>query len=154
MRRASPSNGRTIESKGNSDTDDDTRNRRVHPPIPHAIRHYGLLANSSRADNITQARKLLNVPAPQKQSSDTKAGRTDEPPTDWQPRPCYGGRMIIIERFERGACPALPPEPGGDQDRHLMIESAQSSSRNVGHFVAAARLNTPRLVEIPCARCK
>jgi hypothetical protein len=100
-------------------------------------------------------RKLLNVPAPQKQSSDTKAGRTDEPPTDWQSRPCYGGRMIIIGRFERGACPALPPEPGGDQDRHLMIESAQSSSRNVGHCCrccaaehASARGNTMRTLQM------
>ena len=35
----------------------------------HRIRHYGLLASSNRADNIAQARRLLDVPG------DTDRGR-------------------------------------------------------------------------------
>jgi len=75
----------------------------------HRIRHYGLFANGSRADNITQARELLNVRAPQTQSADANAGNADEPPTHSHPCPCCGGRMIIIERFERGSTPRNHP---------------------------------------------
>ena len=34
------------------------------------IRHYGLFANGGRAENIAQARKLLNVPAAQCETGD------------------------------------------------------------------------------------
>src|SRR5207302_9026732 len=43
----------------------------------HRIRHYGLFASAKRADNITQARQLLNAPAPQNESGD--AAPADEP---------------------------------------------------------------------------
>src|SRR5205814_10691896 len=36
----------------------------------HRIRHYGLLANGGRAENIARARRLLNVPATQGEPSD------------------------------------------------------------------------------------
>jgi hypothetical protein len=75
----------------------------------HRIRYYGLFANGSRADNIARARELLNVRAPQKQSADANAGNADEPPTHSHPCPCCGGRMIIIERFERGSTPRYHP---------------------------------------------
>jgi hypothetical protein len=73
----------------------------------HRIRHYGLFANGSRADNIARARELLNVPMPK---ADHAAGtETTEPPTLPHPCPCCGGRMIIIETFERGATPRYRP---------------------------------------------
>jgi hypothetical protein len=75
----------------------------------HRIRHYGLFANGSRANNIAQARKLLNVPASQTQSTDTNAPKADDPPALAQPCPCCGGRMLIIERFERGSTPRYRP---------------------------------------------
>ena len=75
----------------------------------HRIRHYGLFANGSRADNIARARELLNVPTPQKQTSDAKAANPDQPPALAQPCPCCGGRMIIIETFEPGATPRYRP---------------------------------------------
>jgi len=81
----------------------------VLPPGFHRIRHYGLFANGSRADNIARARELLNVRAPQTQSADVNAGNADEPPTLSQPCPCCGGRMIIIETFERGSTPRYHP---------------------------------------------
>jgi len=73
----------------------------------HRIRHYGLFASAKRADNITQARQLLDAPAPQNQAGD--AAPADEPKTLSQPCPCCGGRMIIIETFARGSSPRTPP---------------------------------------------
>jgi len=47
----------------------------------HRIRHYGLFASTKRAENITQARQLLNAPAPQNEPSDAATVDADEPPT-------------------------------------------------------------------------
>ena len=68
----------------------------------HRIRHYGLFANGGRAENLARARDLLGVPAPQDEPDDADAS-ADEPPTSLLPCPCCGGRMIIIEIFERGS---------------------------------------------------
>ena len=73
----------------------------------HRIRHYGLLASGTRADNIARARELLAVS--NSQAEPTNAAVDSSKPTC----PCCGGRMIIIEVFERGATPrhrpAAPP---------------------------------------------
>ena len=70
----------------------------------HRIRHYGLLAGSARKASLALARELLNVAAP----SD---GDTTEEPDDFRPTcPCCGGRMIIIETFERWRQPRGPPD--------------------------------------------
>uniref|UniRef100_UPI002549A40C IS91 family transposase n=1 Tax=Dongia deserti TaxID=2268030 RepID=UPI002549A40C len=69
----------------------------------HRIRHYGLFANGGRTENLTRARELLGVS--QTQSEDANA---DEPPASQLPCPCCGGRMIIIEIFERGSTPHTP----------------------------------------------
>ena len=70
----------------------------------HRIRHYGLLAGSARKASLALARELLNVAAP----SD---GDTTEEPDDFRPPcPCCGGRMIIIETFERWRQPRGPPD--------------------------------------------
>jgi hypothetical protein len=69
----------------------------------HRIRHYGLLASGTRADNIARARELL------------AASKPEGPPTEAAVDPikpdcpCCGGRMIIIEVFERGASPRHRP---------------------------------------------
>jgi hypothetical protein len=75
----------------------------------HRIRHYGLLASAGRKANIARARELLAAP-----QSKPEVGGTDDTeaaaPTDWRPPcPCCGGRMIIIERFERGGHARAPP---------------------------------------------
>ncbi len=72
----------------------------------HRIRHYGLLANGSRADNVANARALLNVPKPDAIPVDPKSADTGEPPT--LSRPC-GGHMLIIETFARGCEPRYRP---------------------------------------------
>ena len=69
----------------------------------HRIRHYGLLASGTRADNIARARELLAVSKSEGRptAADVDAGK---------PKcPCCGGRMIIIEVFERGATPRYRP---------------------------------------------
>ena len=76
----------------------------------HRIRHYGLLANGNRAETIAKARQLLAVPAPQKEPEPESAGG-DEPSVHARPCPCCGGRMLIIETFERGAEPKYKPAP-------------------------------------------
>jgi hypothetical protein len=73
----------------------------------HRIRHYGLFANGNRAENIARARELLAVPAPQRKPDDVVDA--NEPPSLSHPCPCCGGRMIIIETFERGAAPRYRP---------------------------------------------
>jgi hypothetical protein len=69
----------------------------------HRIRHYGLFASGTRADNIARARDLLAVAKPEGQPTAAAADQT-KPSC-----PCCGGRMIIIEVFERGATPRHRP---------------------------------------------
>jgi hypothetical protein len=69
----------------------------------HRIRHYGLLASGTRADNIARARELLAV-------SNSQAELTGAAVDTGKPTcPCCGGRMIVIEVFERGATPRHRP---------------------------------------------
>ncbi len=75
----------------------------------HRIRHYGLFANGGRTRNIARARELLDVPAPVCEPDDTQTAEPGEPPALAQTCPCCGGRMVIIETFERGAQPRAPP---------------------------------------------
>lgn len=63
------------------------------------IRHYSLLARGVCDDYIACARELLGV-----------KDRNDEPTetiidNNTPPCPCCGGRMIVIEAFERGTMP-------------------------------------------------
>jgi len=44
------------------------------------IRHYGLLARPSCADNIARVRELLTVPTPQDHNADADAVNPNEPP--------------------------------------------------------------------------
>jgi hypothetical protein len=75
----------------------------------HRIRHYGLLASGTRADNIARARRLLDASTAQPQAADTRRAETKEPKPLSHPCPCCGGRMIIIETFQRGCSPHTRP---------------------------------------------
>ena len=75
----------------------------------HRIRHYGLLARPSCADNIARARELLAVTMPQDHNADAAAVGPNEPTTPSHLCPCCGGRMITIEIFERGSTPHHRP---------------------------------------------
>ncbi len=71
----------------------------------HRIRHYGLLGNTSRAENLARAREFLRAVVAEPQPDDAV---TDEPPPPVCPCPCCGGRMIVIETFARGRAPITP----------------------------------------------
>ncbi len=92
-------------------TDEFIRRFLIHvlPQGFHRIRHYGIFANGGRVRNIARARELLDVPAPVREPDDTQTAEPGEPAALLQPCPCCGGRMIIIETFERGAQPRAPP---------------------------------------------
>jgi hypothetical protein len=75
----------------------------------HRIRHYGLLASGTRADNIARARRLLEVPPAQPEAGDTNCAEANEPRSLSHPCPCCGGHMIIIETFQRGRSPRYRP---------------------------------------------
>ena len=76
----------------------------------HRIRHYGLLATGTRADNIERARKLLGIEAPNTDTADM-AAPVDTDDTDLPPCPCCGSRLRIIETFLRGETPRHRASP-------------------------------------------
>jgi hypothetical protein len=71
----------------------------------HRIRHCGLLASGTKTQTIARARQLIAVApvrtAQQPQPPDSAAA-TDHAT---RPCPCCGGRMNIIETFNRGSTP-------------------------------------------------
>ena len=74
----------------------------------HRIRHYGLIANAERKDNLAKARELLHV-APEVNAASSSA---DAPAQSVQPTfvcPDCGAAMIIIDTFVRGQPIRAPP---------------------------------------------
>jgi hypothetical protein len=86
-------------------TDEFIRRFLIHvlPKGLHRIRHYGLFAKGTCADNIARARELLAASKPEGQPN-SAAVEPSKPAC-----PCCGGRMIIIEVFARGATPRHRP---------------------------------------------
>jgi hypothetical protein len=70
----------------------------------HRIRHYGLLAASSRKASLARARELLAVVPPLDADDPAEAPCNLQPPC-----PCCGGQMVIIETFARWMQPRAPP---------------------------------------------
>ena len=81
----------------------------------HRIRHYGLLANGGRKDNIALARKLLidkNSTAPEDDEEEnevTENSESDEVTTATFICPDCGAALIVIEIFTHGQLPRGPP---------------------------------------------
>jgi hypothetical protein len=67
----------------------------------HRIRHYGLFANGHRADKLALCRELLKVSSAVNDEHAGDGVHHDDVP----PCPCCGGRMQVIETFERGEAP-------------------------------------------------
>jgi len=87
----------------------------VLPSRFHRIRHYGLLANASRKDNIAQARQLLQP------TTDASSGAQAAAPEPAPLRPTFvcrhcGAAMTIIDTFERGQAIRAPPACAGQHD--------------------------------------
>jgi hypothetical protein len=83
----------------------------------HRIRHYGLLANAARVENLARARALLAAPpAPLIALPTARDEDHPHPAADanTRPCPCCGAPMVIIERFARGHAPRAPPPAMGE----------------------------------------
>jgi len=79
----------------------------------HRIRHYGLLANAHRQDNLARARELLACPpSPQATDEDSEASQSTTPHTPYVCPHC-GAPMHVIEVFARGYLPRAPPVASG-----------------------------------------
>ena len=105
-------------------TDEFIRRFLIHvlPKGFHRIRHYGLLASGNRAANMAHARELLAMPVRLKQpetadNETVKPAEPGEPSVLPHPCPCCGGRMIVIETFERGCEPKHRPTPAPTEIR-------------------------------------
>jgi len=75
----------------------------------HRIRHYGLFASAGRAANIARLRELLGAIPPD--GAKASSGPDEPAETVLPPCPCRGGRMSVIEFFERGTLPRYRPSP-------------------------------------------
>ncbi len=76
----------------------------------HRIRHYGLLASASRRANVARARELLaaTLPRPDRAGGGAQ-DETGDGLRELRPCPCCGGRMLVIETFDRGFTPRSRP---------------------------------------------
>ena len=81
----------------------------------HRIRHYGLLANSGRRDNLKRARELLIDKTADEEITENGvivSAESNEIPETLPATylcPDCGSPMVIIECFERGQLPRAPP---------------------------------------------
>ena len=80
----------------------------VLPPGFHRIRHYGLIANAGRRENLARARELLHVPP----DPDDAVSTSDAMPESGQPTyvcPDCGAPMVIVETLAHGQMIRAPP---------------------------------------------
>ena len=83
----------------------------------HRIRHYGLIANTTRKDNLARARELLMV---EKTIETADAETNDADAADGSDEsatyvcPDCGAPMIVIDTFMRGQLPRAPPVRVGE----------------------------------------
>ncbi len=113
-------NGRARQKLMRLATDEFIRRFLLHvlPKGFHRIRHYGLFANGARVRNVATIRRLLHAapPDPEPNGSDAEgagAQAADAVATRTlrQPCPCCGGRMIVIETFDRRQTPRSRAPP-------------------------------------------
>jgi len=83
----------------------------VLPKGLHRIRHYGLFANGSRADNLARMRALLNVTGHNIEDGHGSEAQSQDADVLAQACPCCGGTLRIIEVFEAGQQPRTPMAP-------------------------------------------
>ena len=81
----------------------------------HRIRHYGLIANAGRKDNLQRARELL-MRIPADEGDDIRL--SEQPSGDGQPQcrdlptlvcPDCGAPMVVVDTFARRQLPRAPP---------------------------------------------
>ena len=79
----------------------------------HRIRHYGLIANAGRRDNLAKVRHLLNVSSEVDDAVSIDAVKA-EPMQPTYVCPDCGAPMLIIDTFMRGQQPRAPPTCRGE----------------------------------------
>lgn len=79
----------------------------------HRIRHYGLFAGTTKAENLKRMRQRIEEARPQRTSKERAEDGADAKTEEPRERhcPCCGARMRIIETFERGQEPRHRPSP-------------------------------------------
>lgn len=75
----------------------------------HRIRHYGLIANAGRKENLARVRELLLPEAPRVDAMLTAAEASGDPVPPTFVCPCCGAAMIIIDTLVRGQPIRAPP---------------------------------------------
>jgi len=93
----------------------------VLPKGLHRIRHYGLFASSTKAQNLDRMRELLGAAEPVGGTIEEGAAPSDDATA--QPCPGCGGVMRIIEIFEAGCTPRHTATP----DHTVTLEGIDSS---------------------------
>lgn len=78
----------------------------------HRIRHYGLIANAGRRDNLAKARELLQVPADTGDAANADAAMVESGQPTYVCPDC-GAPMIVIEILVRGQPIRAPPQRRG-----------------------------------------
>jgi len=104
--------GRTRHKSMTLATDEFIRRFLLHvlPKGFHRIRHYGLYANTVRADNFSHARELLNVVRPKREETDTDS--VDDEHRQSSPFICphCKAHMIVIDCLLPDHAPRAPPK--------------------------------------------
>ncbi len=90
----------------------------VLPKGLHRIRHYGLFASGTKAQNLIRMRALLTDHEPVGNTSEERRSEDTEEPNAAsgdasRPCPCCGENMRIIETFSAGDTPRTMPAPEG-----------------------------------------
>jgi hypothetical protein len=76
------------------------------------LRHYGLIANANRQDNLAHARKLLGMneaELPVQEKTTDKQQSEEQKQDATYACPGCGAFMVIIETFPRNQQPRAPP---------------------------------------------
>ena len=80
----------------------------------HRIRHYGLIANNARKENLARARELLHVVPAAVAEAKTSDGLVEPVRPTFVCSHC-GAPMIIVQTFVRGQAIRGPPHVAGAQ---------------------------------------
>ena len=75
----------------------------------HRIRHYGLLANTGRKDNLDRVRELLGISDRPNDARPDVASLPTEPPQPAFICPDCGAAMVIVSAFARESLIRAPP---------------------------------------------
>ena len=75
----------------------------------HRIRHYGLIANAARKQNLARVRELLTLKQPRVDAQPVDDSTSLTQPPTFVCR-CCGATMIILETFVRGQTIRAPPK--------------------------------------------